>query len=632
MFKRQSIRFLLIGLFIALSGAVFAAEVQEVAPGVYFRLADKWCNVGWVTFEDYVLVIDATVPEDVENVLEDIRKTTDKPIRFVFNTHHHWDHAFGNALFAKEGAVIVSQKACAEQLNDDRGQFKKWVSKKPEYADLEYVRPALQFDEYMVFSDGKRTVELLHLGHAHTKGDAVAYLPNEKILFTGDVCVNGAYNYMGEARLNQWINVLDYLQGLEVKTICPGHGKIANPSLLETQKRYFIELRDQVQTAVDKGKSLGETIEAIDIPMFKDWTGESPREPNIKQVYRDLTGLNLPWDVLEHADTWGKSPTKNTPGWTPPNKLLVNRVSDEQLANLKIIAPDLEIVEVRSRKDVLEEIEDAEGLIGSINEEQLEKAKRLRWVHSSTAGVERYLFPEFIESDVVLTNGQGMMGPAIADHVLGMILMLTKALAIQHKAKLEKNWGQVPGHPMTDLDGKTMLILGLGGIGSEVAQRANGFGMRVKAIDPAPIEKPRHVAYIGKPDELNALLPEADVVVSTVPHTKHTHRYFGKEQFDLMKETSIFVNVGRGNTVRQEDLVDALKNESIRGACLDVTDPEPLPEDSPLWEMDNVVLTPHMSARTSESYHRRWLLMRENIRRFAVGEPLLNVVNKKAGY
>lgn len=631
MFKRQSIRFLVICLFVVLSGTAFAAEVKEVAPGVYFRLADKWCNVGWVTFEDYVLVIDATVPEDVENVLEDIRETTDKPIRFVFNTHHHWDHAFGNALFAKEGAAIVAQKACAKQLNDDREQFKKWISKKPEYADLEYVMPAVQFDEYMVFSDGKRTVELLHLGHAHTKGDAVAYLPNEKILFTGDVCVNGAYNYMGEARLNQWINVLDYLQGLEVKTICPGHGKMAKPSLLETQKRYFIELRDQVQAAVDKGKSLEETIEAIHIPMFKDWTGEPPRESNIKQVYRDLTGLNPPWDVLEHADTWGISPTKDTPGWTPPKKLLVNRVSDEQLANLKIIAPDLEIVEV-SRGDVLEEIEDADGLIGGINEEQLAKAKNLRWVHSSTAGVERYLFPEFIESDVVLTNGQGMMGPAIADHVMGMILMLTKALAIQHKAKLEKDWGQVPGHPMTDLDGKTMLILGLGGIGSEVAERAYGFGMRVKAIDPAPIEKPRHVAYIGNTDELNALIPEADVVVSTVPHTKHTHRYFGKEQFDLMKETSIFANVGRGNTVRQEDLVDALKNESIRGACLDVTDPEPLPKESPLWEMDNVVLTPHMSARTYESYHRRWLLMRENIRRFAVGEPLLNVVNKKAGY
>ena len=177
-----------------------------------------------------------------------------------------------------------------------------------------------------------------------------------------------------------------------------------------------------------------------------------------------------------------------------------------------------------------------------------------------------------------------------------------------------------------------MLILGLGGIGKQIAHRAAGFNMTILAIEPQQMEKPRHVRGIYPPDELNNLLPDADIVVSCVPLTKHTFRYFGKQQFDLMKPTAYFINIGRGRTVVTEDLMDALRSKSISGAGLDVTDPEPLPADHPLWDIENVVITPHMSGRTQESWHRVWLLLRENVRRFAAGEPMLNVVNKQAGY
>ncbi len=612
------------------------AEVAQVAPGVYFRPAQGYCNVGWVVFEDYVLVIDSSVQKDAVKIIEDIRETTNKPIRFVFNTHHHWDHAYGNGVFAREGATIVSSEPCRDLLQEEiDANPEKFSHDETDMEDVENMKPTLPsitFEDLMVFDDGKQRVELLHFGHGHTKGDAVAYLPEHNILFTGDACVNGAFNYMGEAHINEWKKLLSHLQGYDIKTICPGHGELADKELLVTQKKYFIQLEEQVQASVDEGLSLEETQKNVDIPWYKDWTGQEPTKANIRYMYRYLSGLITPWEVLEHAWEGGKSYSQDTPGWKKPEKMLVRWMSNQEMKALKIIAPDMEFVQVRSDEEIMREIEDADAVVGRVNQEQLAAAEKLKWVHSPSAGVEGYLYPEFVESPVTLTNGQGMMGPAIADHVLGMTLMFTKALAVQHERKLQAKWGQDRSQPIMDLEDKTMLILGLGGIGSEVAERAKGFGMLVKAIDPRPMEKPHWISSIGKPDELHDLLPEADVVACCVPLTEHTYRYFGKEEFDLMKPTSYFINIARGKVVVQEELVDALKNGDIAGAGLDVTDPEPLPEDHELWELKNVVITPHMSARTVESGYRRNLLLRENIRRFAKGEPLLNVVDKEAGY
>ncbi len=611
------------------------ADAQEIAPDVFFRYNDRSCNNGWIVFNEYVLVIDANFPDHAEQVIEDIRGTTDKPIRFVFDTHHHGDHALGNNVFVDAGATIIAQRNCAEKLLEPVYQksYDNYVKNKPDYQKLDFEPATLLFDDSMVFDDGEHRVELLHFGHAHTKGDAVAYLPKEKILFSGDLCVNGAFNYMGESISESWIAILSEVQEIDIETVAPGHGKLTGKDLLETQKQYFIELRKQVQKCVDAGKSLEQTKEAIDIPMYKEWTGVDPRTANIEHVYKEITGQITPLELVELDLQVGPSPTKDSPGWTPPKKVLVRGLDRSEIQQLKLVAPNLEFIEADSRRDINGKIEDVDGMMGPINKEQFEAAEKLRWVHSRTAGVNYYLFPEFVESDVILTNARGMHGSPIADHVIGMALMFSKGLAAQYKQQiLDPKFRQVPGHRLTELKDKTMLILGLGGIGSQVAQRAAGFDMRIFAIDPKDMEKPRYVRHIGKPDELDALLPEADYVVSTVPLTEHTNKYIDKKRFELMKPTAIFINIGRGQTVDQDAMIEALKTGKIAGAGLDVTDPEPLPSDHPMWKMDNVIITPHMSGRTVEKDVRVWYLFRENVRRFANGEPLLNVVDKEAGY
>jgi len=628
-----------LAFWIIVAGAVgftaSAATVTEVKPGVFFRVTDQGCNNGWIIFQDYVLVIDSNIPNEAVRVIEDIHKTTDKPIRFVFDTHHHWDHSYGNALFVREGATVVAQRLCAEKLKTMDAEFTGFMesndANKP-FKDLGLAHASLVFDDRMVFDDGTRRVELLYYGHGHTAGDAVAYLPKEKILFTGDSCVNGAFNYFGDAYSEKWIELLEEFEGLDVETICPGHGEKAGRNLLKTQKEYFLQLREQVQKGVDAGMSLEAIQQSIDIPLYKKWTGIDPPKDHAEHIYKEMTGLIIPWQLAELNLVEGPSPTRDTPGWTPPRKIVTRTTDEKELTALKRVAPHVEIVSVRSNREMLQAIADADGAEEPIPREIFASAKKLRWVHSRSAGVEDVLFPDFVQSDVILTNGKATHGATIADHVLGFMLLFSKGLAAQYREQLQGRWRHVSLPPQQTLEGQTLLILGLGGIGRETARRAAGFGMKILAVDYNRGDKPHYVTYIGLPDELHGLLPRADFVLSTVPLTTQTFRYFDKDCFAKMKPSAYFINVGRGQTVNQEDLVEALKNQRIAGAALDVTDPEPLPPDHPLWTMDNVIITPHMSGRTVQTALLRKLLFRENVRRFAHGEPLLNVVDKVKGY
>ena len=205
----------------------------------------------WVVFEDYVVVIDANFPKEAGDVIAAVKKTTDKPIRYVLDTHHHGDHAYGNAVFAKAGASIVAQANCARLLRingpKEFAEAGKGPTGRKDVADSKLKVPNVVFDDKLVLDDGKQRVEFLFLGHAHTAGDAFAYLPKHKILCTGDACVNGAFNFMGHSDSASWIRVLERMQQLDVKIVCPGHGPLAGKDLLEKQKRYFVELRQQVQ-------------------------------------------------------------------------------------------------------------------------------------------------------------------------------------------------------------------------------------------------------------------------------------------------------------------------------------------------------------------------------------------------
>jgi phosphoglycerate dehydrogenase-like enzyme len=248
--------------------------------------------------------------------------------------------------------------------------------------------------------------------------------------------------------------------------------------------------------------------------------------------------------------------------------------------------------------------------------------------------VERFLaVPELAARDeIVFTNHRAVHGPAIADHTMAMLLALTRSLATTHDAKREARWSRDDDATRIALEGRTMLVVGLGGIGTEIAKRAHAFGMRVIALRRGDDPAPAFVERLGKPGELLAMLPEADVVAIAVPLTPETDGLFGPEAFAAMRKGSYLLNIARGKVVRTEALLAALREGRLAGAGLDVTDPEPLPSDHPLWKERNVIITPHIAADAELTTARAWALELENMRRFERGEALLNVVDKKAGY
>jgi phosphoglycerate dehydrogenase-like enzyme len=216
---------------------------------------------------------------------------------------------------------------------------------------------------------------------------------------------------------------------------------------------------------------------------------------------------------------------------------------------------------------------------------------------------------------------------------MALLLSLTRDLRFHAANQEKKVWGRGASElPPIALDGRTMLVVGLGGIGSEIAIRAKAFGMTVWATRRSEAPKPHFVHRVELSPALLSMLPQADVVVIAAPLTPETLGMFNKEAFAAMKKGAFLVNVARGSIVVQEELIAALQSGQLAGACLDVTDPEPLPADNPLWGMRNVVVTPHVSGDAEVTATRRWTLLRENLRRFAAGEPLYNVVDKQAGY
>lgn len=319
-----------------------------------------------------------------------------------------------------------------------------------------------------------------------------------------------------------------------------------------------------------------------------------------------------------------------------PLTFLAGRLSNDELAELRDIAPNVHIVAGLSRAEALARAGEANGIdVRYCSAEFIEAAPNLRWVQAFSAGVDRYVqLDELVESDdIVLTNMKGIHGPAIADHCFAMLLSLTRELEFYREEQKHERWTRrPPGLAPTSLHGKTMLVVGLGGIGHQVAKRADGFGMRVLAITRSDKPVPDYVDSLQKSDALDSLLPESDVVCICLPLTDATRGMFDANRLALMREGAYLINIGRGPIVVTDALVAALESGQLGGACLDVTDPEPLPQGHPLWKAPNVVITPHMSAWAEVTSERRRDLFRENLRRFANGEPLLNVVDKKAGY
>ncbi len=315
-----------------------------------------------------------------------------------------------------------------------------------------------------------------------------------------------------------------------------------------------------------------------------------------------------------------------------PLKIMMTAgLSEEYHQKLKSISQDITLLDPGTSSH----IEQADVWFGSISRDQFLMAKKLRWMQSPSAGVEYYLFPEMVESDVVMTNAKGCYGPAIGEHTIGLLFSLTRNLVGQTRNMREGQWSREG--KMIEMKDMTMGIVGLGGIGSQVARRARAMDMRVLAVDIVP----KYTEQIGDICEevrlvqdkgLEWILPQSDVVVSAAPLTEASRGMFGKEQFGMMKDGAWFINVSRGKLVQTPFLVEALKSGKLSGAGLDVTDPEPLPPDHELWEMHNVIITAHIAAQSQYSFDRMNAVFVENVHRYIHGYPLLNMVDKEMGF
>jgi phosphoglycerate dehydrogenase-like enzyme len=314
-------------------------------------------------------------------------------------------------------------------------------------------------------------------------------------------------------------------------------------------------------------------------------------------------------------------------------KVLVTALSEAEVAQLREVAPANVSIVTAGARSVQQELADADGFIGRISMEQFRQASKLKWIQTLSAGVEYLMVPEVIDSDVMITNAKIVMGPNIADHAFAMLLAITRKINVATADKDEEVWRRgTYADQLIELEGKTALIIGMGGIGMQIAQRAKGFGMTVLGVDPKDIPLSMLVDEVVQPDRLNELIPRADVVFVAAPLTGASQGMMGPEQFELMKQDSYFIAVSRGELYQTPALVRALDSRRLAGAGLDVTDPEPLPPGHALWKFSNVVITPHVAGQGDGMPGRRLEVIKENIRRFGDGRPLVNLVDKQAGH
>jgi phosphoglycerate dehydrogenase-like enzyme len=351
-------------------------------------------------------------------------------------------------------------------------------------------------------------------------------------------------------------------------------------------------------------------------------TADAPEPSAAASMVSDL-GLRL-----------ATAPVRERSGWRPPREILVAPALHGDLPRLQQVAPEVRFVEV-SDSTPAGELAGADAAIGLCDGRILQAAPHLQWLQLLTVGAERCVQQPLIrERRPLLTNMQRIAGASMAEHVMGMMLILSHHLDYFLAQQRRAHWAREADHypQPVELKGKNLLVVGLGGIGTEVAKRAYAFGMRVTATRASGAPGPDYVSYVGSPDELLKLASDADVIVNCTPLTPQTAGLFNREFFGVTKPSAYFINVGRGGSVVTADLIAALRAGRIAGAGLDVTDPEPLPADSALWHLKNVIITPHMSANSPLTGDMLLAVLVENLRRYVGGEPMLSVVDIERGY
>jgi phosphoglycerate dehydrogenase-like enzyme len=293
--------------------------------------------------------------------------------------------------------------------------------------------------------------------------------------------------------------------------------------------------------------------------------------------------------------------------------------------------PELEVIIPETREGAEQAIALAEGAYGTIPANLLPRAQHLRWLQAPQAAPPAgYYYPELIAHPVQITNFREIYNDHIAAHIMSFVLAFARGLHVYIPQQLRREWRPAPREDDTivHLPEATALIVGVGGIGGEAARLAAAFGITVIGVDERRTDKPEGIAEMHRASALDTLLPRADFVILTVPHTPETEGFMNRGRFRRMKRTAFFINIGRGMTTRLGDLVAALKAGEIAGAGLDVFEEEPLPADHPLWTLPGVLITPHTAGYGPYLDERRFEVLRDNCRRFLTGQPLRNVVDK----
>ena len=302
-------------------------------------------------------------------------------------------------------------------------------------------------------------------------------------------------------------------------------------------------------------------------------------------------------------------------------------LSDEEIVRLKSALPGLEVVVAPGEEQELKEVADTDIFFGRIPRSVFIAGKKLKWVQVFGAGVETLFFPEMTQSDVILCNTSGAYNQTMADQAFALILGISRGVATSERNRPKRIWGRTT--MLRQLGGQTLGIIGLGNIGGEIARRGKAFGMKVIAADIKDMVCPDFVDQLCKLDDLDEILKNADYLVLIVPLTDRTKGMIGAKEISKMKPTAHLINVGRGSLVDESALINALKTGIIAGAGMDVFEKEPLPPDSELWDMENVVMTPHIGGLSPETRAISFEIFFENFKRFVKGEPFRNVVDKQ---
>ncbi len=312
--------------------------------------------------------------------------------------------------------------------------------------------------------------------------------------------------------------------------------------------------------------------------------------------------------------------------------LLQHRVEGEQLERLEsIIGDEHAYVMPTTREEVVFECEDTDIFFGFCSEDLFPHLSNVKWVQASSAGMDKHMYPNMRESDVVLTNAAGLYGTHVADQAFALLLGLTRGIHHFVRNQDNRKWGGSKS-PMIEIDGFRIGIVGLGGIGMQMVKRAKGFDMHVVGVDAYRTEKPDSVDELLPMDKLSDVMSRVDVVMIACPLTEETRGLINAENLSVMQPTAYLINVARGPIVKEDDLIEILQAGKIAGAGLDVTETEPLPDDSPLWDMDNVIITPHAAGGSQHRIRRITEFFLDNLERYLKGEELKNVVDKKLGF